>query len=140
MKPTVKYIHLRYAPDEGENDNAPFSNMGGATLAYCFVESLKNDIVELRMALTVCSKVDNFCKQEGRTRATYRLEGHPNRWTHTVELSPDEIVQLSTIEIIQYAYEAWPRELDTWGIDADFNLELLAAKEAKLGTATRVQI
>lgn len=137
-KPNVKYIHLRNAPDEHEGKDATVSNMGGATLAYCFTESLKEGIVELRLGLACCSVNDNFCKEKGRTISKHRLEGHPNYWSAIVELEPEDVVQLSQLEIIQYAYENWPDELATWGIDADFMEAEL--KEAKSGTATRVQI
>lgn len=141
-RPEIKYIHLRCAPNENEGDNIVVSNMGGATLAYTFVDSLlKDDIVELRFGLACCSYNDNFCKQTGRTIAKHRLAGGPNYWSHVVELSPDDVVQLSQLAIIQHAYEHWPNELAVWGLDADSaEADFLREKETLATPGTRVQI
>lgn len=116
MKPKlIKYVHLRYAPTEDQNEgSSPFSNFGGATLAYYFTEH------KVHISLALCSINDPYCRKTGREIAKHRLLNKAPTWYMTHELpGPDIVEGYDVHDIIDLASNHWPHELETWAIDFD---------------------
>ena len=107
----IKYIHLRYEPDQNEG-NATFSNFGGATIAYKITEDPKDkNYSKIELGLSKCSMNENFNRRIGRTIATYRLLMRAPYWYFSMD-TEIPISKSSYDVVLSYALAAWPKELE----------------------------